>query len=127
MFLILFLLLPIIAAVGLLFVRNEKLAGQIALATSLFVLLGAVHIILNTTEGVDMQWLAALNSRFTLTADGVAKILILLTAISFPAILIATQDNQVANKNNFLSLMLFTQAGLMGVFLAGDALLFYFF
>ena len=127
MFLILFLLLPIIAAVGLLFVRNEKLAGQIALATSLLVLLGAVHIILNTTEGVDMQWLAALNSRFTLTADGVAKILILLTAISFPAILIATQDNQVANKNNFLSLMLFTQAGLMGVFLAGDALLFYFF
>jgi NADH-quinone oxidoreductase subunit M len=50
-----------------------------------------------------------------------------LTAISFPAIFIATSKNQVAQKNIFLSLMLFTQAGLMGVFLAGDALLFYFF
>jgi NADH-quinone oxidoreductase subunit M len=68
-----------------------------------------------------------LNSRFVLQADGLAKILILLTAISFPAIFIATGKNQVAQKNIFLSLMLFTQAGLMGVFLAGDALLFYFF
>jgi NADH-quinone oxidoreductase subunit M len=62
-----------------------------------------------------------------LQADGLAKILILLTAISFPAIFIATSKNHVAQKNIFLSLMLFTQAGLMGVFLAGDALLFYFF
>jgi NADH-quinone oxidoreductase subunit M len=76
---------------------------------------------------VDLTWLQVLNSRFVLQADGLAKILILLTAISFPAIFIATSKNQVAQKNIFLSLMLFTQAGLMGVFLAGDALLFYFF
>jgi NADH-quinone oxidoreductase subunit M len=76
---------------------------------------------------VDLTWLQVLNSRFVLQADGLAKILILLTAISFPAIFIATGKNQVAQKNIFLSLMLFTQAGLMGVFLAGDALLFYFF
>jgi NADH-quinone oxidoreductase subunit M len=59
--------------------------------------------------------------------DGLAKILILLTAISFPAIFIATATNNYKEKNKFLSLLLFTQAGLMGVFLAGDALLFYFF
>jgi NADH-quinone oxidoreductase subunit M len=76
---------------------------------------------------VDLTWLQVLNSRFVLQADGLAKILILLTAISFPAIFIATSKNHVAQKNIFLSLMLFTQAGLMGVFLAGDALLFYFF
>jgi NADH-quinone oxidoreductase subunit M len=127
MFLILFLLIPIIAAMLLLFIRKEKLAGQIAILSSALVLLGAIHIILNNTPGVDVPWMSSLNSRFTLTADGVSKILILLTAISFPAILIATQSNAMANKNSFLSLMLFTQAGLMGVFLAGDALLFYFF
>jgi NADH-quinone oxidoreductase subunit M len=74
-----------------------------------------------------MSWLPSLNSRFTLEVDGLAKILILLTAISLPAILMATANNQYKQKNIFLSLLLFTQAGLMGVFLAGDALLFYFF
>jgi NADH-quinone oxidoreductase subunit M len=44
-----------------------------------------------------------------------------------PAILIASEKNEYKQKNIFLSLLLFTQAGLMGVFLAGDALLFYFF
>jgi NADH-quinone oxidoreductase subunit M len=76
---------------------------------------------------MDTAWLVQLNTRFLLEADGVAKILVLLTAISFPAILIATTNNQPQQKNIFLSLLLFTQAGLMGVFLAGDALLFYFF
>jgi len=51
----------------------------------------------------------------------------LLTTISFPAILWATGSNSLAQKNIFISLLLFTQAGLLGVFLAGDALLFYFF
>jgi NADH-quinone oxidoreductase subunit M len=74
-----------------------------------------------------MSWLPSLNSRFTLEVDGLAKILILLTAISLPAILMASANNQYKQKNIFLSLLLFTQAGLMGVFLAGDALLFYFF
>jgi NADH-quinone oxidoreductase subunit M len=51
----------------------------------------------------------------------------LLTTISFPAILLATGSNTLAQKNIFISLLLLTQAGLLGVFLAGDALLFYFF
>jgi NADH-quinone oxidoreductase subunit M len=78
-------------------------------------------------NGFDANWLLSINSRFVLQADGLAKILVLLTAISFPAILIATSKNQVQNRNSFLGLMMLTQAGLMGVFLAGDALLFYFF
>jgi NADH-quinone oxidoreductase subunit M len=39
----------------------------------------------------------------------------------------ATSKNEIKNRAQFLSLMLFTQTGLLGVFLAGDALLFYFF
>jgi NADH-quinone oxidoreductase subunit M len=94
---------------------------------SVLSLAAAVNMLFINVSTVDLTWLQVLNSRFVLQADGLAKILILLTAISFPAIFIATSKNQVAQKNIFLSLMLFTQAGLMGVFLAGDALLFYFF
>ena len=127
MFLLSFLLIPIVAAILLLFIQHEKRAQDIAIVASVLSLAAAVNMLFINVSTVDLTWLQVLNSRFVLQADGLAKILILLTAISFPAIFIATGKNQVAQKNIFLSLMLFTQAGLMGVFLAGDALLFYFF
>jgi NADH-quinone oxidoreductase subunit M len=127
MFLLSFLLIPIVAAILLLFIQQEKRAQDIAIVASVISLAAAVNMLFINVSTVDLTWLQVLNSRFVLQADGLAKILILLTAISFPAIFIATGKNQVAQKNIFLSLMLFTQAGLMGVFLAGDALLFYFF
>jgi len=54
-------------------------------------------------------------------------LLCLLTAISFPLIFITTWHRVYKNAHNFFALMLLSQAGLMGVFLAMDALLFYFF
>jgi NADH-quinone oxidoreductase subunit M len=125
--LISFLLIPILTAIVLLFIKKDTLASQTAIAASLATLALAVFASFNKVEAFDMAWLPSLNSRFTLEVDGLAKILILLTAISLSAILIATTNNQYKQKNTFLSLLLFTQAGLMGVFLAGDALLFYFF
>jgi NADH-quinone oxidoreductase subunit M len=125
--LISFLLIPILTAIVLLFIKKDTLASQTAIAASLATLALAVFASLNKVEAFDMAWLPNLNSRFTLQVDGLAKILILLTAISLPAILISTASNEYKQKNIFLSLLLFTQAGLMGVFLAGDALLFYFF
>jgi NADH-quinone oxidoreductase subunit M len=125
--LISFLLIPILTAIVLLFIKKDTLASQTAIAGSLATLALAVFASFNQVETFDIAWLPSLNSRFTLEADGLAKILILLSAISLPAILIASTKNQYKQKNIFLSLLLFTQAGLMGVFLAGDALLFYFF
>jgi len=125
--LISFLLLPLLTAIVLLFIKKDKLSSSLAIGASLATLALAVFASLNKVEAFDMPWLPNLNSRFTLQVDGLAKILILLTAISLPAILMATSNNQYKQKNIFLSLLLFTQAGLMGVFLAGDALLFYFF
>ena len=127
MFLLIFLLIPILAAIALFLTKKESSFNAIAISAGLLSLLGAVYIILNKTDNFDASWLTILNSRFLLQADGLSKILILLTAITFPAIFIATSKNKIQNKNSFLGLMLLTQAGLMGVFLAGDALLFYFF
>ncbi len=127
MFLLLFLLIPITAAILLFAIKKETAGNSIAIGASLLTLLAAFVIIINKTDNFDAVWLSSINSRFLLQADGLAKILVLLTAISFPAIFIATGKNQLNNRNIFLGLMLLTQAGLMGVFLAGDALLFYFF
>jgi NADH-quinone oxidoreductase subunit M len=76
---------------------------------------------------VNVEWLTSLNSHFALGMDGMSQILCLLTALSFPIIFIATWSEEYKKARNFFGLMLLSQAGLMGVFLATDALLFYFF
>ena len=122
-----FILIPFVTALLLLFIKNDKSANTIAIVSTLGTLLAAIVVAGNGAVDFNAPWIPVLNSQFLLHADGLAKILVLLTAISFPAIIIATSQNQPKQKNIFLSLLLFTQCGLMGVFLSGDALLFYFF
>jgi len=119
--------IPFIAAIILLFVKPNEKANYIAIASTGMTLVLALNIAFNGAANFDASWIPSLNARFVLTADGLSKILLLLTGISFPAIFIATSKNEIKNRSQFLSLMLFTQTGLLGVFLAGDALLFYFF
>ena len=73
------------------------------------------------------NWMGSLNSSFFVKVDGMGQILCLLTAVAFPLVFISTWHSQYKKANNFFGLMLLMQAGLMGVFLAHDALLFYFF
>ncbi len=119
--------IPFIAAIILLLIKSEKIANNIAIVTSAITLSLSIYIACKGAANFDAAWLPSLNARITLTADGLSKILMLLTCISFPAIFIATSKNGIKNSSQSLSLMLFTQTGLLGVFLAGDALLFYFF
>ena len=72
-------------------------------------------------------WMGSLNSHFAISLDGTGQILCLLTAIAFPLIFISTWKEEYKKAHNFFGLMLLSQAGLLGVFLAADALLFYFF
>jgi NADH-quinone oxidoreductase subunit M len=127
MLLLSILSIPFIAAIILLFVKHNEKANYIAIASSGMTLALAFNIAFNGAANFDASWIPSINARFVLTADGLSKILLLLTGISFPAIFMATSKNEIKNRAQFLSLMLFTQTGLLGVFLAGDALLFYFF
>ena len=119
--------IPFIAAIILLFVKPNEKANYIAIASTGITLALALNIAFNGAPNFDTSWIPSINARFVLTADGLSKILLLLTGISFPAIFISTSKNEIKNRSQFLSLMLFTQTGLLCVFLAGDALLFYFF
>lgn len=121
------ILIPFVTAVLLLFIKKANTANTISIVAALGTLVVSLLVANNGAPDFNEPWIPVLNAQFFLHADGLAKILVLLNAISFPAILMATSQNQPKQKNIFLSLLLFTQTGLMGVFLAGDALLFYFF
>ena len=72
-------------------------------------------------------WIPTLGTQFSLLADGMSSMLCLLTAIVMMVVMIVNVNKDVENPGAFYGLMLLSQAGLMGVFLASDALLFYVF
>lgn len=128
---VLLILVPLIAGLITFFLKNEKGARSWALFSSIVTvavsLLGLVVLKDAKYLSHHSPWMGSLGSNFSVKLDGLGQILCLLTAVSYPIIFLATWNSSYKKANNFFALMLLTQAGLMGVFLAMDALLFYFF
>jgi NADH-quinone oxidoreductase subunit M len=124
------ILIPLISGLVTFFLKEARSVKAWALFASVMTLVVAVTGIFflpDTSLLYDAPWLPEIGSRFSLATDGMGKMLCLLTAISFPVIFIATYTNDYKNPCSFYGLMLLAQAGLIGVFVAADALLFYFF
>ncbi len=128
---VLLILIPLLSGLVTFFLKDERAAKSWSLLSSLITLAvvssGLIIYDHKTESNFDVAWLPALGSRFSLELDGMGKMLTLLTAISFPVVFATTYKNNHKQSGSFYALMLLTQAGLMGVFLAADALLFYFF
>lgn len=125
--------LPLLGAIISFLLKKDQQARNWAVASSVLTLgltitslffTGSSHYLLTQVSYI---WLPSLGSSFTLSLDGISWMLCLLTAVSFPLIFISTFDPARTRANAFYGLMLMAQAGLMGVFLATDALTFYFF
>jgi NADH-quinone oxidoreductase subunit M len=128
---LLMILIPLLSGVAAFFFKKENAAKGWALLSSFATVTVSILglTLLNKTELLQFKcdWLPGLGSTFSIRLDGMGQLLCLLTAISFPLIFIATWNRTYKKAHNFFALMLLSQAGLMGVFLAMDALLFYFF
>ncbi|MGI8633908.1 MAG: complex I subunit 4 family protein, partial [Segetibacter sp.] len=126
---VLLIVIPLVTGLLSFFIKEERSTKAFALLSSVATL--AVSLISLSQSGnsisFDAQWLPMMGSRFSVSLDGMGKILTLLTAISFPIIFAATYNNKYKAPNAFYGFMLLTQAGLMGVFCAMDLFLFYFF
>jgi NADH-quinone oxidoreductase subunit M len=127
---VLLILIPVVTGLFGFFQKEASAAKNWALLSSVITLAVAVTGIFflpASNLAYDAAWLPDLGSRFSLQTDGMGKMLVLLTTISFPLIFVATYKNEYKNPGSFYGLMLLSQAGLLGVFVAADALVFYFF
>lgn len=127
---VLLILVPLLTGLAGFFLKDARTAKGWALLSSFISLAIAVAgtcFYPKHQLAFDAAWLPALGSRISLQIDGMGKMLTLLTAVSFPLIFAATYKNNYKNTGSFYALMLLAQAGLTGVFVAADALLFYFF
>ena len=130
----LFVLIPLIVGIICFFLKNGNAARNLAFAGSLITLGVAIASLCYTSEryiswnNASWVWLKYIGSTYFLGIDGTGRMLALLTAIGFPVILTSTYYGKKGEStSSFFGLMMLAQAGLMGVFLAYDALTFYFF
>jgi NADH-quinone oxidoreductase subunit M len=126
---VLLIVIPLVTGLLSFFIKEERSVKALALFSSVITLIVALMSLSQTGRSIsfDTAWLPMLGSRFSVSLDGMGKVLTLLTAVSFPLIFASTYGNYYRSPNAFYGFMLLTQAGLMGVFAATDLFLFYFF
>ncbi len=128
---LLLILIPLLTGLAAFFMKSSSTARTWALLSAIATLVVSVLGLTVCTGPLSLayktEWMPQIGSSFSLRLDGMGQLLCLLTAVSFPLIFAATWKREYRNGHNFFAWMLLAQAGLMGVFLATDALLFYFF
>ncbi len=133
----LLLWIPLLTGIMVFFIKDSKAVKTFALVSSLVTLVVSVislfysdvahHPEYFNYNNVSYVWMPYLGSSFSVGLDGMGFLLTFLTAFTFPLIFAATRKSEYANTNVYYGLMLLTQAGITGVFVAADALVFYFF
>ncbi|MEO5890941.1 MAG: NADH-quinone oxidoreductase subunit M [Ferruginibacter sp.] len=124
---------PLLAGLITFLIRNEASVKAWSLVSAIITLLISLASIYYRHNpelsglAFNYEWLKYIGASFSVSLDGLGRLLTFLTAFSFPVIFLATYRNSYKNAKAFYGLMLLSQAGLMGVFLSTDALLFYFF
>ncbi|MBG8554217.1 complex I subunit 4 family protein [Hymenobacter guriensis] len=128
---VLLLLWPVAAALLLHFFKGRA-ARVPALGAALVELALAAYaaFTFNTNNAgqfaYDLNWIPSAGIRFAVGMDGLSLLLVLLTAVLVPIILLSAFRRNFENESVFYALVLFMQTGLIGVFTAQDAFLFYF-
>lgn len=128
--LLLQLFIPLIAALVIL-VAGKSAARGLAGAFSLVSLLVTVYLYLNfvpdasTQYLVNLAWIPQFGIQFKAGVDGISMLMLLLTNILIPLIILSSFKQDIKDQSAFYALILFMQSGLLLVFTALDAFLFY--
>ena len=131
-------LLPLVGAgvVAVLGRRRENLAKQVALGFSLLVLAGVVALALafdaDAREPFQFQetysWIPQFGVSYALGVDGIALVLIALTAVLTPVCILASwrdAEGMSRSPGTFFALLLLLEMFTIGAFAARDVFLFY--
>ncbi|MGI4804416.1 MAG: complex I subunit 4 family protein [Janthinobacterium lividum] len=127
---VILLFLPLFAALILLFFKGESVKN-IALFFALAELVVAGIMVSNFHADatyqyvIDYPWIADFGIHFKAGVDGISLITVILTTVLVPLIILSTFKHQYSNPSAFYALILFMQTGLLLVFTAMDAFLFY--
>ncbi|MEL1240567.1 complex I subunit 4 family protein [Flavobacterium flavipallidum] len=126
-------LLLIILLVGAFatYFAGDKLASKVALLFSLVAFGFSIALLNAYNAGENISffklWINKPDITFTLSADGLSLIMLLLTTALTPLIIYSSFGNEYKNAKSFYALILFMSFAMTGTFLASDGLLYYIF
>jgi NADH-quinone oxidoreductase subunit M len=127
------LFFPLVIGIALFFIKGGKVK-HIAFGASLVeLILGLIAFCQFDKKQVLAQytfntpWIKSMGIDFHIGMDGISLVLVLLTVVLLPFILLVANRNTYKNTSTLYALMLLMQFGLVGVFTAQDAFLFYIF
>ena len=127
--LLLLLFFPLLGAI--ITALSGQAAKAVALVSSIVSLGIALVLVANFVPDASSQfvvnypWIENLGIRFHAGIDGISMITVLLTNLLVPIIILASLKHEYKNQHAFFALILFMQSGLLLVFTAMDAFLFY--
>ncbi len=128
--LVILLLLPIVGAFISFFLKgNSSWFVGVAFST-LTILVSLLAYKALPADGFllyKQEWIPMIGANFNLSYHALAFLMCLLTGLVFLLSMIFVDVKNIENPSKFYGLMLLSQAGLLGVFLANDAFLFYIF
>jgi NADH-quinone oxidoreductase subunit M len=114
-----------------------RLAKQLALAFSLLTLVVVIIIAVKFQVGgpnyqftETYSWIPAFGVHYALGVDGIALVLIAMSAVLMPAVILASWNDAESGRHSvktYFSLMLVLETMMIGVFAATDVFLFYVF
>lgn len=129
MILLLLILIPLVSGLLSFLIQSDQVKN-LGIVSSLATMLISIYLAYGYSSDeiiFTTSWLQDLGASFTLKAEGVSTLMVLLTGVVYFITLLSRVHITLPNMNKYIGLLLLTQAGLMGVFLAHDFLLFYFF
>jgi NADH-quinone oxidoreductase subunit M len=133
MLILLLILFPLLGGI-LIWLLSDKLASIASLIVSVVVMVLSLVVYNQYHHGLHEEliyqqpWISQLGATFSLEiSNGLPLLMVMLTGFVFPLIIGAWYNKPIEKASRFYGLMFMAQAGLMGVFLAKDALLFYVF
>lgn len=124
------ILIILLAGAFVTYCSGNKLALKSALLFSIAGAIFSIALLLKTgIAGTQytIGWISNPNISFSLNADGLGMIMLLMTTILTPIILLTSISSDIKNEKVFYSLVLFMEFAMVGCFLSSDALLYYIF
>lgn len=110
---------------------GDKLASKVALLFSLVAFGLSIALLNSYNAGENISfftyWINNPSIAYSLTADGLSLIMLLLTTALTPLIIYSSFGNEYKNAKSFYALILFMSFAMTGTFLASDGLLYYIF
>ncbi len=112
------------------YLSGNRWAPKLAMLFAVIAAIFSVALLLkygSAGTSFSVQWINSPSVMFSLKADGLSLVMVLLTSILLPIILLTAVSHTVQFEKLLYSLILFMAFAMTGVFLSSDALLYYVF